>query len=425
MARSSVRSRPIVDRVRAFGPGGSPFRLLIMAGFTSLTGDGIRAAALPLFTAVSTRSPLAVSAVATAEVLPWLLVALPAGALVDRCSPRRVVLAAHCLRALVAGALAAAVFTGHASVPVLVVAAFLLTCGETFADPAFQSLLVGLAGRDHLDRANSAYVTAETLGLDLAGPLVAAGLFVWQPGACFALNALTFVVSAVLVLALPHVPASARTPPDTTGTTGRTRLRTQLVEGARFLLRERALRILVLAVVATAVAVSAANAIVALFAVGPLGLRAALVPTLWVAQALGTLAAARLVPRLAARFGDGIVMVGSLGLLGVAFVAVGVVPVVGAVWVAYLLIGVGSGAWNVLSATRRQRLTPTALMGRVTSAYRMLAWGLMPLGAALAGPLAKLTSLAVVFVLVGALVVAVAVLLARPLVRTGAQQACR
>jgi Transmembrane secretion effector len=416
MARSSVRSRPIVDRVRAFGPGGSPFRLLIMAGFTSLTGDGIRAAALPLFTAVSTRSPLAVSAVATAEVLPWLLVALPAGALVDRCSPRRVVLAAHCLRALVAGALAAAVFTGHASVPVLVVAAFLLTCGETFADPAFQSLLVGLAGRDHLDRANSAYVTAETLGLDLAGPLVAAGLFVWQPGACFALNALTFVVSAVLVLALPHVPASARTPPDTTGTTGRTRLRTQLVEGAR---------ILVLAVVATAVAVSAANAIVALFAVGPLGLRAALVPTLWVAQALGTLAAARLVPRLAARFGDGIVMVGSLGLLGVAFVAVGVVPVVGAVWVAYLLIGVGSGAWNVLSATRRQRLTPTALMGRVTSAYRMLAWGLMPLGAALAGPLAKLTSLAVVFVLVGALVVAVAVLLARPLVRTGAQQACR
>jgi MFS family permease len=341
---------------------------------------------------------------------------------VDRWSPRRVVLGAHLLRAMVAGVLAAAVLTRHASVPVLVVAAFLLTCGETFADPAFQSLLVDLAGRDRLDRANSAYVTAETLGLDLAGPLLAAALFVWQPGACFALNALTFVLSAVLVLALP--PGARRTP-DGTATPGRPPLRAQLVEGARFLLRERALRILVLAVVATAVAVSAANAIVALFAVGPLGLRAAVVPTLWVAQALGTLAAARVVPRLAARFGDGIVMAGALGLLGVAFVAVGVVPVVGAVWVAYLLVGVGSGAWNVLSATRRQRLTPKALMGRVTSAYRMLAWGLMPLGAALAGPLAKVTSLAAVFVVVGALVVAVAALLARPLVRTGAQQVCR
>jgi mannose/fructose/N-acetylgalactosamine-specific phosphotransferase system component IIC len=73
----------------------------------------------------------------------------------------------------------------------------------------------------------------------------------------------------------------------------------------------------------------------------------------------------------------------------------------------------------VLSATRRQRLTPGAMMGRVTSAYRMLAWGLMPLGAALAGPLAKGTSLATVFVVVGTVVVLTAVTLARPLVRTG------
>jgi len=59
------------------------------------------------------------------------------------------------------------------------------------------------------------------------------------------------------------------------------------------------------------------------------------------------------------------------------------------------------------------------MMGRVTSAYRMLAWGLMPLGAALAGPLAKGTSLATVFVAVGALVTVVAITLAGPLVRTG------
>lgn len=419
MAGSPVRTGPATGLVRAFGPTGNPFRLLILAGFTSLTGDGIRAAALPLFTAISTRSPLAVSAVATAEVLPWLLIALPAGALVDRCSPRRVVLGAHGLRALVAGGLAAAVLTHHAGLPVLVVAAFVLTCGETFADPAFQVLLVDLAGRDRLAKANSAYVTAETLGLDLLGPLLAAALFVWQPGACFALNAAMFVVAGLCVLGLPRVPPRARV------RTERASLRGQLVEGARFLLRQRALRILVLAVVAAAVAVSAANAVVALYAVGPLGLRAAVVPTLWVAQAIGTLAAARVVPGLAARFGEGVVMVGSLALLGVAFVVVGAVPVVAAVWVAYLLVGVGSGAWNVLSATRRQRLTPKPLMGRVTSAYRMLAWGLMPVGAALAGPLAKGTSLATVFVVVGALVAAVALVLARPLVRTGGEQVCR
>jgi MFS family permease len=171
--------------------------------------------------------------------------------------------------------------------------------------------------------------------------------------------------------------------------------------------------------------VSAANALVSLYALQTLAVRAALVPTLWVAQALGTLFAAWLVPRLAARLGEGRTMVGALALLGVAFVAVGAIPFAPAVWAAYLLVGVGAGGWNVLSATRRQRLTPSALMGRVTSAYRMLAWGLMPLGAALAGPVARATSLATVFVVVGGIVVVVAVAAARPLARPAPEQVSR
>lgn len=415
MAGYPARTDSAPDTATRVGTGLGPFRLLILVGFTSLTGDGIRVAALPLFTAVATRSPLAVSAVATAEVLPWLLVALPAGTLVDRLSPRRVVLVAHSCRAAVVGALAIAVVTHHASVPVLVVAAFLITAGETFADSAYQSLLVELAGRDRLDRANSWYVCAETLGLDLGGPLLAAGLFVWSPAACFGLTTLMYSGSAVCVALLPpvsapHIPA----PRD-----GSPTLHRQFVAGARFLLRDRGLRTLVLAVVAGALAVSAANALVSLYAIQTLAVRAALVPTLWAVQALGTLLAAPLVPRLATRFGQGRVMVGALALLGVAFVAVGAIPVAAAVWPLYLLVGVGAGSWNVLSATRRQRLTPSHLMGRVTSAYRMLAWGLMPLGAAVAGPLASATSLATVFVVVGVVVAVVAVVLARPLVRTG------
>jgi hypothetical protein len=111
-------------------------------------------------------------------------------------------------------------------------------------------------------------------------------------------------------------------------------------------------------------------------------------------------------------------MVGALTLLGIGFVAIGAIPVAGAVWATYALIGLGAGGWNVLSATRRQRLTPRPLMGRVTSAYRMLAWGLMPLGAAVAGPLAKATSLSTVFVVVGGIVVLAAVALGRPLIHT-------
>ena len=56
-------------------------------------------------------------------------------------------------------------------------------------------------------------------------------------------------------------------------------------------------------------------------------------------------------------------------------------------------------------------------MGRVTSAYRVLAWGLSPLGAGLAGPLAAATSLGTVYVVAGSIVGFTAILLARPLVR--------
>lgn len=64
------------------------------------------------------------SAVAVALPLPWLFVALPATALVDRWRPRTVVVVAHWLRAGVTGVLAPAVHTGHATVVVLCATAF-------------------------------------------------------------------------------------------------------------------------------------------------------------------------------------------------------------------------------------------------------------------------------------------------------------
>lgn len=395
------------------------FRRLLLASSVSFVGDGVRVAALPLFTAVVTRNPLAVSAVAVAEVLPWLVVALPAGALVDRWRPRRVVVLANALRALLTGVLAAAVLLHAASLPLLVAVAFMVTSLETFADPASQMLLVELAEPDELDRANGRFVSAQTVGFDLAGPLVAAALFAWQPAACFGLDGLSFALAAIAVASLPDVVPGR----DATVAPGRywtlCRLWAQVVEGGRFLFGHAGLRVLVAAVVLAALAASAVNAVTALYAVEVLRMNPALVPTLFVGMAAGTIASAPLVPRLAARFGDGEVMVAALLVVAVGFGLLGAIPYPVAAWVAFGVIGIGLGCWNILSATRRQRATPSRLMGRVASTYRVLAWGLMPLGAGLAGPLALGTSLGTVFITAAAVVGAVAVLLARPLIRTG------
>jgi MFS family permease len=417
----------------------SGFRRLLGSWSASLAGDGVRIAALPLYTAVSTRSPLAVSAVAAAEVLPWLLVALPAGALVDRWNARRVVLVAHLLRSGAMAALAVAVATGHATVPVLVVAAFAVTAGETFADPASQRLLVDRAGDADLEKANGWLVSVETGALDVAGPIVAGLLFLWQPAACFAVDALSFVAAAWLVLGVPaetperragagesagrpatRGPDDAAEPARQAGN-GRWRvLAGEVAEGGRFLLRSPGLRTLVAAVVVAALCAAAANAVMALYAIQVLGIPQAAVPTLWVAMGLGTLLAARVVPPLTARVRDGWVMVAALALLAAGFGLLGALRWAPVGWLGYALVGIGSGGWNVLSATRRQRFTPAPMMGRVTSSYRLLAWGLMPIGAGLAGPVAELTSLGTVYLLAAGLLVLVIAVLAGPLVRNSA-----
>jgi Na+/melibiose symporter-like transporter len=399
----------MVSSLQTRGVRTPEFRRLTGAWATSLVGDGVRTVALPLYTAISTGSPLAASAVAMATALPWLLVALPAGVLVDRWPARLVVAVAHVLRAVVTALLALAVFTGRADVILLCAFAFLLTSAETFADTASQVLLVEYAGADELERANGRFVTVETVGMDLVGPLAASALFWWHPAACFALDALTFVVAAWFVCRLPEVAARPR---------ARAGLRAQLAEGAGVLMRTRGLRVLVVAVAATAISAAAVNAMFALYAISTLGLPPSTVPWLVVVISIGALAGARISPLLAARWGAGRVMVGALLLLGVSFAVFGAVRHLAAAVCAVLVFGLASAGWNVLSATRRQRLTPGPLMGRVTSAYRVLAWGLSPVGAALAGPLAAATSIGTVYLAAGATTVVTAALLARPLLRT-------
>jgi hypothetical protein len=50
--------------------------------------------------------------------------------------------------------------------------------------------------------------------------------------------------------------------------------------------------------------------------------------------------------------------------------------------------------WNVVSVSTRQRLVPDALRGRVNSLYRLLAWGMMPVGLLLSGLVVSLGEMA-------------------------------
>ncbi len=82
-------------------------------------------------------------------------------------------------------------------------------------------------------------------------------------------------------------------------------------------------------------------------------------------------------------------------------VAAGIVPAVStSAWLvgaSMVLFGIGVVLWNVIVVSFRQRVTPDRLLGRVNAGFRLLAWGTMPLGAALAGVLGELAGVRAVF----------------------------
>jgi len=390
------------------------FRRLWWSWTISLLGDGVRGLALPLYVIIETRSALATSAVAAAEVLPWLLCALPAGAVVDRSNPRLVVTIAHTFRAVATGGLVACIVTDNAPLAVLCAFAFTLTVAETFAYSASQALMVSLAGPDELNEANAKFYTVHTIGLNLAGPLAAGALFALGPAWAFTLDGLTFVVAAILVSRLPSIAPAAHDPKRVR------KLRGDVREGIQLLFRTRGLRILVLMIATSTLAISAVNTLTPFFAVQRLHMAPVFVSTLLVAGALGSLLGAQLAARVARQWPEGRVLVVSILVFAGGMIALGAFPFAVAALTANALIGVGVGAFNVIAAARRQRLTPAAAMGRISGAYRMVAWGLMPLGAGLAGPLAVITSLSAVFVIAGALVLVALTLLGRPLLRANA-----
>ncbi|WP_276606827.1 MFS transporter [Nakamurella flava] len=395
MPRSEPASLPV---------GGQEFRRLVLSWTGSMTGDGIRVVALPLLTVSVDPSPGAVGLVAAITALPWLLLAVPAGVLVDRRNARTLLVVAHLLRALltlavvglIAGGLArgGGPFSPGVGIATLCVVGFAITAVETMGDAASQTLLLRVVPRNGLERANARFVTVETLALDLAGPLSAGVLFVLAPWLPFAFSAAAFLVATAAVLRLP----ATRGDPDTTSTDHPL---ADIRAGLSRLVRDDVLRTLVLTVAVLAMANAAADAVLVLYSTQVLAMPEQFYPTLLAAYSVGTLLAAALVGRFLRRLRGGQIMVLAIAGLALAMVLLGLWPAVGVALAAYALLGLAGGTWNVLSATRRQRQTPHAMIGRVSSAFRVVAWGVLPIGAGLGGTLGEHLGVPMVFLIAG------------------------
>jgi predicted MFS family arabinose efflux permease len=125
-------------------------------------------------------------------------------------------------------------------------------------------------------------------------------------------------------------------------------------------------------------------------------------------MAVGGVIGSLLSARVIAWFGARQVAIGAQAVCPVAWLAIGFVGRNPVTLVAlFTVFSIAISLWSVVALSARQRLIPDALLGRVTSASRMLTFGAMPLGALAGGYVAKEFGLIAPWIVGGVLSLAV------------------
>ena len=353
----------------------------------SLLGDQFMVVALPLF-AVTT---LGVSAAQAALLpfalkLPFLVLGLPAGAILDRLRRRPVLIACDSVQAVSYLAVALLAVAQRLPFWLLLLLIGINGCATVFFQIASTSYLPALlADPRSLQRGNIRLQLSESLsrslGPALAGPLIAA----------------TGVASAVLANAGTFVilgadPAGDPAPPGIQ----RGWLVRDVRAGLAFVAHHRLLEPVLSCGTVYVLFQSMVMAILVLYCGQVLQLRAAAIGLVVGAAALGypigNLASGRLTDRLGAP--RTLVMGAVVSVLGIVLIPVGGgVGLTPGLVAASVVHGVGEGAFGPTWLTLRQTITPAGLLGRVNSVERFLLWGAVPLGSLLASLSIRLTGL--------------------------------
>ena len=349
-------------------------------------GAQVTVFALPLVTALTLNAgPGAVSLVAAAGSLPYLLFSLFAGHLLQGRDQKRSMITTDVAQALLLAQIPLAWVGGWLSVPLLAVITFLCgTCALVFGLSAF-AYVPALVDDEELAAANRAVQGTRTV-TEISGP-GAAGLLVSLAGASGAVlfTAFSYLASAIGV-ATSHPRTRAPVPATEPAA------RPSLLSGLRVLFSNPYLR----ALTVHASTYNAAEQVLVLnlviWAVQQQGVSPGAYGLALAAAGVGGLLGTLTALALANRLGLGHAFAASL-LLSCAVPLLLLLPAwsvtgwgLAAVIAAVMLVrGIGEGNANVYSLTMRQQAIPAAQLTRSAGAYTQVIYGSMPLGALIAG----------------------------------------
>ena len=373
---------------------GRAYQRLWAANALSAVGTGMTTAALPLLASIKPPSELLLGTIAAAGLLPGVLLAVPAGLVADRYDRGRVLVVADLGRAVVVAAAAIALLLGSLPGFVLAAITFLIGAGETVFITASQSAIPSFVAADQLDDANGRLQAADDVGREFVGPPLGSLIFrlaTWIP---FVADAVSYLVSAVLMLRLPRTPPAPVT---------ELHQRPTMAPAWAYFRSSRTLVVLGGAMFTLSLCGSAVLAMLVLLVRNQFSLDVGWFGPALTVIACGATLAGLLAGRLRARIPARWAISGAVAVNGLSYVALGTTTMWPIAAVALFAWGFAVTLGNITSVGIRQRVIPGDLIGRVMGIFRAALGAGGVIGALGSGVLADATSVSTVATVAGLL----------------------
>jgi len=365
---------------------GATFNKLWSAAMFSKFADGLTGAAIPLLAATLTRDPVLISIQSNLMLLPWLLFAIPLGALVDRINRRVSMLLVQLTRVLIGAAIAQLLITGTMTLWALMLLTFIFGISEVVYDTATQSSIPSLLKGSQLERGNSRLQIADTVMQSFVGVPLGAIMYAAFKFAPFAGISVLYLVAIFLVSSISKEALQG----DIDLKAKRPALSHEIKEGLRYLWEHKVLLRLVITTGAVGFFYAMGQATLVLFVLDRLHVSEVNYGFVMLPLALGSLAGAFASPRMSKRMGRSTALSIALPMASVSLLVAGLAQNVYWYLLASLVHGFFIAQWNILLMSTYHSMIPNEIFGRIHGTRRTLVWGLMPIAGLIGGFLAKI-----------------------------------
>ena len=349
------------------------FRSLFIANLISSFGTWMQNTGAGWLMTTLRPNALMVSLVQAATILPYFLLALPAGALADIVDRRRFLIATQIEMLIAAAALAAVTFAGLANAVLLLLFTFAIGVGTAMNGPAWSAVIPESVPRAELGQAVAlngvSFNIARAFGPAIGGGLVAA----FGPAIGFALNAVSFLSPVQALHAWRRPDRASRLPPE--------HLIEAMRAGLRFVRHTPRVQAAILQVSVYYLPAAAPWALLPLVVKQDLHLGAGVFGLLLGLMGVGAVSGGMLLPSLHRWFprGDLTMAASLISCLGILLLALSHSWQMAAV--AMVLFGTGWVVAGSLTQTATQLAAPAWVRARALGIYQLFSNGALVLGA--------------------------------------------